>query len=51
MITKKQINESSGGDGSDGAYSGLIVLSPQIWKETQIVPFFFILIFIINCIL
>ena len=38
MINKKQIKESSGA-GSAGAYSGPIVLSPQIWKEKQIEPF------------
>ena len=38
MITKKQIKESSGA-GSAGAYSGPIVLSPQIWKEKQVGPF------------
>ena len=38
MNNKKQIKESSGA-GSAGAYSGPIVLSPQIWKEKQIGPF------------
>ena len=38
MITKKQIKESSGAGGA-GAYSGPIVLSPQIWKEKQVGPF------------
>ena len=38
MITKKQIKESSSAGGA-GAYSGPIVLSPQIWKEKQVGPF------------
>jgi hypothetical protein len=35
---KKSISESSGSGGS-GAYSGPIVLSPQIWKDNQVGPF------------
>lgn len=35
---KKSISESSGSGGA-GAYSGPIVLAPQIWKDNQLGPF------------
>jgi hypothetical protein len=36
---KKNIVKESSGSGSAGAYSGPIVLSPQMWKENQVGPF------------